>query len=299
MTAPREILAGRTYLITRRCTQRQFLIRPSAITNQVARYCLALAAARTGVLIHAVCFMSNHWHGVVTDPNARLPEFLEQFHRLFARAQNAALGRWENLWSSEKPSAVLLVDDRDVLDKIAYTIANPTAAGLVAAPTDWPGLITRHFEERETVPMPPVFFDPNGDLPKKIVLQLTRPPIFRLLSLAALERRLVIAVGERVRKARQMMASKRQEFVGAAGVVEQSPNARPLSIERRRTMSPRLAAHDTSARMLAIHRLAAFRRAYRIARQAWKAGVTGVRFPAGTYALRVHANVTCDSSPTC
>jgi putative transposase len=60
--------------------------------------------------------MSNHWHGVVTDPHARLPEFLERFHRLFARAQNASLGRWENLWSSDKPSVVRLVSDQDILE---------------------------------------------------------------------------------------------------------------------------------------------------------------------------------------
>ncbi len=89
VTAPREIVPGRTYLVTRRCTQRQFLLKPSARTNELAGYCLALAAQHTGVLLHAVCFLSNHWHGVVTDPLARLPEFLERFHRLFARAQNA------------------------------------------------------------------------------------------------------------------------------------------------------------------------------------------------------------------
>jgi putative transposase len=52
--------------------------------------------------------MSNHWHGVLTDPDARLPEFLEIFHKLFAKAQNASLGRWEKLWSSDKTSVALL-----------------------------------------------------------------------------------------------------------------------------------------------------------------------------------------------
>lgn len=89
VTAPREVLPGRSYLLTRRCTQRQFLLKPSPRTNQLVRYCLAVAASKTGVLLHAVCFMSNHWHGVVTDPFARLPEFLEHFHRLLAKAQNA------------------------------------------------------------------------------------------------------------------------------------------------------------------------------------------------------------------
>ena len=73
MSTPREVLPGRTYLVTRRCTQRQFLLKPSRRTNELVRYCLAVAARKTGVLVHAVCFMSNHWHGVITDPLARLP----------------------------------------------------------------------------------------------------------------------------------------------------------------------------------------------------------------------------------
>ena len=119
MTAPRQIIPGHFYLITRRCAHRQFLLRPSCLTNQIVKYSLALAAGQTGVLLHGVCFMSNHWHGVVTDPEGRLPEFLERFHRLVAKAQNASLGHWENLWSSDKTSAVLLVSDEDVLEKMA------------------------------------------------------------------------------------------------------------------------------------------------------------------------------------
>jgi REP-associated tyrosine transposase len=116
-------------------------LRPSRLTNQLIEYCLGLAAERTGVEIHAVCVMSNHWHGVVTDPEGRLPEFLERFHRLLAKAQNASLGRWENLWSSDKLSVVWLVTEQDVLDKMAYTLANPTTAGLVKSPDEWPGVI--------------------------------------------------------------------------------------------------------------------------------------------------------------
>src|SRR5690606_28164489 len=124
---------------------------------------LAYAAEQTGVLLHAVCFMSNHWHGVVSDPFARLPEFLEHFHRLVAKAMNASLGRWENFWSSDKTSVVLLVSDADVLDKIAYTLANPVTAGLVKAPEEWPGVLgswhtNRTGRGRSEVEMPDVFF---------------------------------------------------------------------------------------------------------------------------------------------
>jgi putative transposase len=67
MTAPRQILAGATYLVTRRCVQRQFLLRPSKTVNEVFRNVLAVATARFGFLVHAYCVLSNHYHIVVTD----------------------------------------------------------------------------------------------------------------------------------------------------------------------------------------------------------------------------------------
>jgi REP element-mobilizing transposase RayT len=92
VSLPRMITKGASYLVTRRCTQRQFLLRPSAETNRIFVYCLAYAAKQTGVEIHGLVVMSNHWHGVVTDPEARLPEFLQILHRLIAAATNALLG---------------------------------------------------------------------------------------------------------------------------------------------------------------------------------------------------------------
>jgi putative transposase len=64
MTAPRQILPHATYLLTRCCLGRMFLLRPSPLTNAILQYVLAVAAARYGVLVHAYCFLSNHCYGV-------------------------------------------------------------------------------------------------------------------------------------------------------------------------------------------------------------------------------------------
>jgi putative transposase len=288
VTFPRPLLCGETYLVTRRCTQRQFLLRPSRVS-----YCLALAAQHTGVMLHAVCFMSNHWHGVVSDPFARLPEFLERFHRLFARAQNAALGRWENRWSSDKTSVVLLVSEQDILDKMAYTIANPTAAGLVAAPQQWPGIITRRAGEQQRVEMPDVFFDAEGDLPEEVMLEFTRPPAFSQLDDDGFAKLLDGAVRERVRAAREHMRQQGKTFLGAKAVLRQAFSDAPTKPAPRRNPSPRIAAYNTPERVNAIRRMLKFVREYREALIAWRNGDRCVLFPAGTYALRIHARVAC------
>jgi putative transposase len=293
VTAPREILPGRTYLVTRRCTQRQFLLKPSPLTNALVRYCLAEAARHTGVLIHAMCFMSNHWHGVVTDPDARLPQFLERFHRLFARAQNAALGRWEALWSSDKPSVVALVSDSDVLEKIAYVIANPTAAGLVRRPSEWPGVISADFGSSTSVERPDHFFDPGGAMPLHSTLTITRPPIYAHLSDEALRSRILDAIEHRVRDAHSTLRRIGRAFLGLSAIQNQSFDAVPHSPEPRRNPNPRIAAQHTPERLRAINQLLDFVRRYRGAWRAWRAGKRDTIFPAGTYALRVYAQVAC------
>src|SRR5439155_14652909 len=117
MSLPRQVVPGRFYLITRRCTQRAFLLRPDRETNNAFTYCLAEAAARFGITVLMACAMSNHHHTVIYDRFGNYPEFLEHFHKMLARCQNALRGRWENFWASGQCSVVHLVDLADVIRK--------------------------------------------------------------------------------------------------------------------------------------------------------------------------------------
>jgi len=237
--------------------------------------------------------MSNHWHGVVSDPQARLPEFLERFHRLLARAQNVFLGRCENLWSSEKTSVVLLASDEDVLEKMAYTIANPTAAGLVRSPSEWPGVISLRIGEQSSVEMPELFFNPEGPLPACVTLTLTRPAIYPDVDLDDLSRLLANAVQRHVEQAREALAKRGLKFLGAKAVLQQSFEEVPKAPEQRGTTNPRIAAAHSPLRTQMFERMLTFWRTYRAAWQAWRSGKRDQVFPAGTYALRVHAGVCC------
>lgn len=289
-------MPGRSYLVTRRCTQRQFLLRPSRLTNQNIQYCLALAAERTGIQLHAVCFMSNHWHGVLTDPEARLPEFLEVFHRLVAKSQNASLGRSENLWASGKTSVVQVVADNDVLEKMAYTLANPTVAGLVKAPHEWPGVISKHFGEERQIGMPDRFFDPKGPLPEVVKLRFVRPKIFDGLSDPQLQAHLNTEVAKRVKRAREDTRLRGLSFVGTNAILRQRFDAAPKTPAPRGNPNPRIAARSTPTRVRAIERMLEFVREYRTAWNEWRNGNRAVLFPAGTYALRIYGCVTCAST---
>jgi REP element-mobilizing transposase RayT len=127
-------------MITRRCTQRQFIMRPDRATNNAFIYCLAEAAARHRIHVLFTVAMSNHHHTGIYDPDGNYPAFIEHFHKLFAKCMNSLRGRWENFWSSEQTSVVRLVDPDDVLEKMVYALANPVADHLVETAAKWPGV---------------------------------------------------------------------------------------------------------------------------------------------------------------
>ncbi|WP_437591717.1 transposase [Sorangium sp. So ce1000] len=298
MSAPRRLIAGATYLVTRRCTQRQMMLRPSVETNQVFLYCLAVAAERTEIELHAFVVMSNHWHAVLTDPEARLPQFLQLLHRLVASCMNASLGRTENFWSAEHASIVALESAEDVLDKIAYVITNPTAAGLVRSPEEWPGVITRRLGERHAATVPEVYFRRHGArLPERARIDCTVPPLLRHLDAETIDRRLRALVARNVRQARSKVRDSGRTFLGADGARTMSPWRTAATPEPLRRLRPTLAARDPHGREAAIARLRAFRSTYRTALSRWRSGDRSAHFPEGTYLMRVLHGACCYHTP--
>lgn len=289
VSKPRHVVPGAYYLITRRCAQRTFRLRPSALVVQVVAYCLALALHKTGVVLHAACVMSNHHHLVVSDPFGVLPNFLRELHRATAKALNAAHGRRENLWCAEPCSVVRLGDMQDVIDHIAYVAANPVRAGLVAKPEQWPGLL----------------------LWKECVMRITRPAVYfsqaspaaltlRVSALAesneasdAWWRRVRVAVEATVAQAQSKMREACRKFVGRAGVRAQSIDRRATSFEPRRALVPTVAARDADLRRSLMDVYRQFRSEYRKALTDWKSGLRETVFPFGTWWMRVHHAAIC------
>jgi len=125
MPSARPVFPGCFLFMSRRCTQRQFLLRPDDETNNAFTYCLAEAAQRTDVHVILSQMESNHHHTMAYDPHGRQVEFREHFHKMLAKSQNALRGRWENLWSSEEPYTVEVMSADDLLDKLVYIATNP------------------------------------------------------------------------------------------------------------------------------------------------------------------------------
>ncbi|MBK7534749.1 MAG: hypothetical protein IPI49_05090 [Myxococcales bacterium] len=282
----RPILHGKVYMVTRRCTQRTFLLRPDAVANQVFLYCLAYAAQKTGVRVLYAMVMSNHHHAIVHDPDGVLPAFTQELHSLTARALNALRGRWENFWADEQPGQVELVEELDVFDKIAYAAANPVTAQLVEHVEHWPGMHTTaaFFSGQELhVERPAHFFREQGPTPERVVLRLAWPE--HLGPVEEARRKVRQRLDDLEALARQQRVSERRAVLGRAGVRRQDFRSCPNTWEPRRALRPRIAARNRWARVEALQRNRAFQDAYRAALQQWLAGLPAV-FPAGTYKMR-------------
>lgn len=301
MSLPRPVLPNTTYLLTRRCSQRQFLLRPSPQINNLLQYCFAYAAAKFGIRLHALCVMSNHYHLTCTDPGTGLPAFMHWLNGTIARALNAYYNRRESFWGPAPYSRVTLEELEDFLSKTTYTLANPVAAGLVPDGSQWPGVrssMRLRGPLRIRVHKPEFFFREGGPLPEVVELVLEPPPPLKVgrgveglgtLTQEALDE----AVREEEERHRGRMEAQGRRFLGVEGVLGQNPWEAPRTRAPPGNLNPTVACRDPKLRQERLEAQQRWQEAYRQALREFSQGVRDVVFPAGTYWMRVHCGVTC------
>jgi putative transposase len=270
-------------------------MRPDPDTNRAFVYCLATAANRTDMEVVFFLAMSNHYHAGIVDRTGRLPEFLETFHKLFAKHQNALRGRWENFWAAEQTSAVELGEPDDILAKMVYALTNPVVADLVECADQWPGAhsLAANLDGRALhSARPSRFFRKNGRMAEDVILRVHRPPGFEDLS----QEEFAALLSEKIREtevaAEKDRTSRGVQVLGVRGILEQDWRAVPSTREPRRVLDPRIATKNPWRRLETIRRNKVFVAEYRRARDMWRSGMPAT-FPEGTYWLRRFAGVPC------
>lgn len=300
MTAPRQVVPGRSYMLTRRCSERRFFLRPSKASNNTIIFCLGHAATRYQIDVYWVCAMSNHIHLGVYDRHGNYPEFLRYFHSLLARSLNARLGRWESLWANEQPGALHLADGDAVLSTTGYGLSNPVKDHLVDRLVHWPGVHSLSYQLRGQ-PMvatrPKWFFDEQGTMPERVELVLKRPPEFAHLSDEQWAAKVLAAVTEAEQKAAEERRRTGKRVLGRKAVLRQSPFSCPKSFARRRGLRPRVATRNKWLRIELLQRGKRFAALYRDARERRRAGELDVVFPYGSYELARRGLVRCNPPP--
>lgn len=291
MTQPRLIEPGSVYLVTRRTVLRFHLFAPDPRMRRIFLYSLAVASERYGILVHGVVLMSTHEHLVVSDPEGRLPDFLQYFHRLVALGTKQ-LRDWEgSVWDHEPTSVVELRTPQAVVESLGYLIANPTAAGLVPNAKDWPGVTTRPADLGTAVwriERPEHYFRADdAKWRRHVELRLVMPRAARELGVGDDELRAMVAheVAQLEQAARAKAKESGVAFLGADRCAKLSPFRRARSEEPARSRNPCFAVGrgNREALLEAARRLRAFRVAYRFVFERWRTGLRDLSFPAGTW----------------
>ena len=295
MALPRRVVPGQTLLITRRTLRRHFLFRPDDVMNEIYLYALAVTAQKYWIRVHAPTLLSSHGHLCVTDTLGVFPDFIRELHRLVALATKLHR-KWEGaVWDHGKTSVVALVTPQAVIEKIAYTIANPVEAGLVKTASEWPG-VTVGVDDigRKTLRIrrPDIYFDAeNESWPAEAELPLVMPEVLvDTYGEDDARRRLKAELERQESEATERVRDAGWKVLGAERVLRKSPFDRATSYEPLRGLEPHLAAGrgQGRARVVAIRALQAFRQAYYEALALWRAGTRRGVWPPGTWWMVVH-----------
>lgn len=107
--------------------------------------CLATAAARRSVAVHAYVLMSNHVHLLVTPAEVgAVASMLQDLGRKYVRVINMIHERTGTLWEGRYKSC-LVSDERYMLTCHRYIELNPVRAGMVKDPAFYPWSSHAHY----------------------------------------------------------------------------------------------------------------------------------------------------------
>ncbi len=332
MTPPRQVLPGKTVIITSRAVGRSFRFVPKKRVVESIWYCVAVVAANAEyrVRIHEVVYMSNHVHIVATFDDDSMPDFMQDLNSLVSRQLNALRGRTGTNFEPHF-NAVEIADVDKILDHCAYALANPCSAHLVTRAVGWRGVTSARLEYGQsiTIERPQCgMWKPNrlkekkrqqgqkagkllrhrksagrakyagrSKLPEQVEFSLERPPGFGELNDTQLREEVRRRTEILEDKAEAERAKRGWKALGMRRVIEQHWADFPDKTEPRFGTVPKASGSSKWARMEVLQRCARFQQAYAKARDAYVAGDHGVQFPCGTWLMKRRFKVRCGASP--
>ena len=285
-------------MVTRRCDNQTFYLRPDPVVNQIILYEVAKAAEAKGTSIHALIAMSNHLHIGLTDPKGSLSDFMCEAIGGISKAMNRYLGRKGLFWEPEKFGETKLLDEEAIERFVNYIWLNPVKANLVEKAEEWPGLrIGPEMWGRTLEVKKPekVYGRKSKDVAK---IKFTPPPCYEDMNLeeAIQEMKDLIALEEKRYAMQRQQEGKK--VVGAAAVKKINPFYTPEKTNANDKPCSMFAGDDELVEA-AKKDYKDFVDRYRAKRERWVKGIlrTDERFPCGTVWLRRYAGVKCEPPP--
>jgi putative transposase len=150
MSRPLRIeFPGAVYHVTSRGDRRELIYR-SDDDRALHLAILAQAMDRFDAQLLAYCLMGNHFHLVLHTRRANLSRLMRHVNGVYTQSFNRRHGLAGHVFQG-RFKAILVDRDAYLLALCRYVERNPVAAGLVAAPEDWPWSSCRaHLGQEET-----------------------------------------------------------------------------------------------------------------------------------------------------
>ena len=115
-----------------RCTQARFLLRPSKRLNLLVVGILVRALRETGIRIHAISVLSNHWHMLVSVPSTgALAQAMRYFQGNVSKEAGRLHGWRGSLWASSYHDSIVDDDPVTQVERLRYVLAQGAKEGLV------------------------------------------------------------------------------------------------------------------------------------------------------------------------
>ena len=179
-------------------------------------------------------------------------------------------------------------------------MVNPTAAGLVWKPEQWPGLnpTLEELGRRTLAAGKPDFYFTGKKWAAAGSVKLELPILWFADEDAAREA-IAQELEAQLAEARAEIRARGWKVMGPTRARNVSPYRRAKTFEARGTLRPHVAAGpgQTEARIAAIERLVEFREKHREAKRRWCAGDRDVVFPRGTYWMVKHHGARVEPFP--
>lgn len=132
---------GEIHMVTNRCEEGRFFLKPTREVLDIVNYWFARAMVKygNGLAIYAFCFLCNHFHLLCRDDSGNLAKFMEYFQGNVAKAINRHLGRspahfWQGHYDDQ-----IIEGPRTFWKKYLYIVANAVKSGLVDRVSQWKG----------------------------------------------------------------------------------------------------------------------------------------------------------------
>jgi len=280
-------------MVTCRVLLRRYLFKPDRAVTNAFKYLFGEYARQHGIQIFAVCVMSTHYHLVVLDARGVLPDFLRDVNRSVANVVKARY-RTNGAVFQQEPSKVKLHGAKAIVDKIAYVLANPVAAGAVRDPREWPGMRTRLSDLGRSVvrgTRPEHYFGRRKTMRPEASFGVEMPA--KLLEAYGAEgavEELTAALEEKVAEAQAEIRRKGWTYLGAKRAMSVSPFKQAVAYEVFGSRNPDLSTYGLSSEDAANvkREYITFHRAYQDCRERMIRGETEVLWPPGTWAMVQH-----------